>query len=37
MHQHASVLAIAVFGFFVAVVLGMSFWLGRKGNSAQGF
>jgi cation/acetate symporter len=37
MHPHASTLAIAIFAFFVAVVLGLSFWLGRKGTSAQGF
>ncbi len=37
MHHPASTLAIAIFAFFVAVVLGLSFWLGRKGTSAQGF
>ncbi len=30
-------MAIAVFGFFVAVVLGLSFWLGAKAKSAKGY
>lgn len=30
-------LAVAVFLFFVGSVLGLSFWLGRKAQSAQGY
>jgi cation/acetate symporter len=30
-------LSVAVFGFFVAVVLGISFYLGSKAKSAQGY
>jgi len=33
----ASGTAIAVFVFFVGIVLGLSFWLGRKAKSAQGY
>jgi len=33
----ASATAIAVFAFFVAVVLGLSFYLGRKAKSAKGY
>lgn len=29
--------AVAIFGFFVAVVLGISFYLGSKAKSAQGY
>ncbi len=32
-----SFVAIAVFGFFVAVVLGLSFYLGRRGQTAKGY
>ena len=32
-----SPIAVAVFGFFVAVVLGLSFYLGAKAKSAQGY
>ncbi len=32
-----SFVAIAVFGFFVAVVLGISFYLGSKAKSASGY
>ena len=33
----ASSIAIAVFLFFVAVVLGISFYLGRRAQSAKGY
>src|SRR5205823_4702548 len=29
--------ALSVFGFFVAVVLGLSFYLGRRAKSAKGY
>ena len=32
-----SPMAIAIFAFFVAVVLGLSFYLGRKARSARGY
>ena len=35
--MNASPLAIGVFGLFVAVVLGLSFWLGRTARSAKGY
>jgi cation/acetate symporter len=34
---HASVTAVIVFLFFVAVVLGISFYLGKRARSAQGY
>jgi len=34
---NASPIAICVFLFFVGTVLGLSFWLGRKAQSAQGY
>ena len=33
----SSATAIAIFLFFVGVVLGLSFWLGRKAKSAKGY
>ena len=35
-HQ-TSIVAVAIFAAFVAGVLGLSFWLGRKGQSASGY
>ena len=35
-HQ-TSIVAVAIFAAFVAGVLGLSFWLGRKGQSAAGY
>jgi cation/acetate symporter len=35
-HQ-TSVVAVAIFAAFVLGVLGLSFWLGRKGQSASGY
>lgn len=32
-----SAIAVAVFAFFVAVTLGLSFWFGRRARSAQGY
>lgn len=37
MHYSFSTVAFAVFLFFVGGVLGLSFWLGRRAKSAQGF
>ncbi len=37
MLYESSSTAIAIFGFFVLSVLGLSFWLGRKGQSAKGY
>lgn len=37
MSHETSYAAIGVFGFFVAVVLGISFYLGAKAKSAQGY
>ena len=37
MIYHASVTAVVVFLFFVAVVLGISFYLGKRAKSAQGY
>ncbi len=37
MNYSASPISIGVFGFFVAVVLGISFYLGRKAKSAKGY
>lgn len=37
MIYETSYTAVAVFGFFVAVVLGISFYLGTKAKSAQGY
>jgi cation/acetate symporter len=37
MIYEASPTAIAVFGVFVAIVLGLSFFLGRKAKSAKGY
>ncbi|MFM7412878.1 MAG: sodium:solute symporter family transporter, partial [Planctomycetota bacterium] len=35
-HQ-TSLVAVAIFAAFVLGVLGLSFWLGRKGQSAAGY
>lgn len=37
MIYHASSIAVVVFVFFVGVVLGLSFYLGRKAKSAKGY
>lgn len=37
MHYTTSPAAIAVFVFFVSTVLGLSFYLGRRGQSAKGY
>src|SRR6185436_8351506 len=37
MIYHASATAIAVFLFFVGIVLGISFYLGKRAKSAQGY
>lgn len=37
MIYESSATALAVFLFFVLAVLGLSFWLGRKAKSAQGY
>ena len=37
MIYHASPLAVAIFIFFVGIVLGLSFYLGRKAKSASGY
>lgn len=37
MLYESSSTAIAIFAFFVLSVLGLSFWLGRKGQSAKGY
>ena len=37
MIHHTSLVAIAIFAAFVLGVLGLSFWLGRKGQSAAGY
>ena len=33
----SSPVAIAIFASFVLGVIGLSFWLGRKGQSAKGY
>ncbi len=37
MIHHTSFIAVAIFATFVLGVLGLSFWLGRKGQSASGY
>src|SRR5712675_2876879 len=37
MNYHASPMAVVVFVFFVGLVLGISFYLGRKAKSAKGY
>jgi cation/acetate symporter len=37
MLYETSVTAIAIFAAFVLGVIGLSFWLGRKGQTAQGY
>ncbi len=37
MLYETSVVAIAIFAAFVLGVIGLSFWLGRKGQTAQGY
>src|SRR5437763_14841450 len=37
MHYESNGEAIAIFAFFVAFVLGLSFYLGRKAKSAKGY
>ncbi|MEI8316593.1 MAG: cation acetate symporter [Planctomycetia bacterium] len=37
MLYESSPVAIAIFASFVVAVIGLSFWLGRKGQSAQGY
>ncbi len=37
MHYESNSTAIAIFLVFVAFVLGLSFWLGRKAQSAKGY
>src|SRR5947199_4137397 len=37
MHYETNFTAIAIFAVFVAVVLGLSFYLGRKAKSAKGY
>jgi len=37
MLYESSPVAIAIFASFVLAVIGLSFWLGRKGQSAQGY
>src|SRR5437588_10924640 len=37
MIYHASATAVVVFVFFVGIVLGISFYLGRKAKSAKGY
>ncbi len=37
MLYETSATAIAIFAFFVLSVLGLSFWLGRKGQTAKGY
>src|SRR5882724_1278316 len=37
MHYSSNPTAIAIFLFFVAFVLGLSFWLGRRAKSAKGY
>ena len=37
MIHHTSPVAVAIFAAFVLGVLGLSFWLGRKGQSASGY
>lgn len=37
MYYSTSFTAIAVFAFFVAIVLGLSFYLGRRGQTAKGY
>ena len=37
MHYESNISAISIFAFFVAFVLGLSFWLGRKAKSAKGY
>src|SRR5882724_8397268 len=37
MHYESNISAISIFAFFVAFVLGLSFWLGRRAKSAKGY
>src|SRR5439155_1058246 len=37
MNYHASPIAVGVFVFFVGVVLGISFYLGKRAKTAQGY
>ena len=37
MHYESNIAAISIFAFFVAFVLGLSFWLGRQAQSAKGY
>jgi cation/acetate symporter len=37
MYYSTSLVAIAVFVFFVSIVLGLSFFLGRRGQTAKGY
>src|SRR5260221_14275428 len=37
MHYETNIWAICIFAFFVAFVLGLSFFLGRKAQSAKGY
>ena len=37
MNHESSLVALVVFGLFVASVLGLSFWLGRRARSAGGY
>jgi len=37
MHYETSFVAIGIFATFVLGVIGLSFWLGRKGQTAQGY
>src|SRR5438046_10092584 len=37
MHYESNPTAIAIFAFFVAFVLGLSFYLGRRAKSAKGY
>jgi cation/acetate symporter len=37
MIHESSFIAVIIFAFFVATVLGISFYLGRKAKSAQGY
>src|SRR6201992_1952433 len=37
MHYDVSVLAVTIFSVLVGIVLGLSFYLGRKAKSAKGY
>ncbi|HVJ82318.1 MAG TPA: cation acetate symporter, partial [Planctomycetia bacterium] len=37
MIHHASPTTVTVFALFVLATLGLSFWLGRRAKSAQGY